>query len=288
MSSFGSCHEIKSLYILYTPYYAHFPVQKKRKHRGLFILFRRVHWCKRTWSAWLHAPQAIRPSVENSHECVQLPKKREDALACSPNPNYYVSNWEIRWGIAHWIVGYFFLNSRWLEDLSSKEIFCMQLSIEEACSLIDDNSWGNVMVCVTILLRKRPRPTSLFFLLRTKLFRFIKQETSLCVRAHQPLATLDGFNGRHLRNASLRTVTVLPHNRPFSCFTYHIFLLLSALGILACSFLLYHPLVRINKTLNSEPKVSFPCWALLAHLRTIFEPKKYTIQLLFSIVWIHA
>lgn len=48
----------------------------------------------------------------------------------------------------------FALNSRWLEDFVDQQegLLCIQLSIEEACSLIDDNSWANVMLCVTIQL----------------------------------------------------------------------------------------------------------------------------------------
>ncbi|KAK4018652.1 hypothetical protein OUZ56_000697 [Daphnia magna] len=106
----------------------------------------------------------------------------------------------------------------WLEDFVDQQegLLCIQLSIEEACSLIDDNSWAN-------------------------LFRLIRQETSpLCWR---PPASSDT---RRISRASLTDISSL-----------------------------HHPLVRIYKTLNSEPKeVSYPCWALLALLRTNTRAKE--------------
>lgn len=112
------------------------------------------------------------PSVENSHECVYLywkGKKKNDVDAQS---RMLCSELEIWAGHSslNLLAIHFPLNSRWLEDFVDQQegLLCIQLSIEEACSLIDDNSWANVMLCVTILLANAlvqlPLLLSFFFL----------------------------------------------------------------------------------------------------------------------------
>lgn len=117
------------------------------------------------------------------------------------------------------------------------------------------------------------------------IFRFIRQEPPpvLCwtlLETLQPLATLDGFNGRHLCNRYRSLRCILPLNngigspscvRFFSHFPFYIFRhrrrknhwVDFSLAWL-CFFSFHHPLVRIYKTLNSEPASFPPYWAFLA------------------------
>lgn len=96
------------------------------------------------------------PSVENSHECVYLYWKKKEKMTTSQpvfaQSRILCSELEIWAGHSslNLLAIPFPLNSRWLEDFVDQQEG--PFVIEEACSLIDDNSWANVMLCVTILL----------------------------------------------------------------------------------------------------------------------------------------
>lgn len=119
----------------------------------------------------MHAPQAIRvlKTVMNVSTYTGREKKKNNVDAQS---RMLCSELEIWAGHSslNLLAIHFPLNSRWLEDFVDQQegLLCIQLSIEEACSLIDDNSWANVMLCVTILLANAlvqlPLLLSFFFL----------------------------------------------------------------------------------------------------------------------------